>query len=178
MKWILLFAVAGLPAVAAGQVYKCKGASGETVYTSEPCTPSAEPMRLRSTRASTLTAGELSNRQAVFRSTDLQDARTGEQQCVASAGEAISRPGNERIAALEGQIRQLNAQAAMARNNLAGATLYAGIQTQISGLQGSISSERGRMAEQLGAARDRCAAARQQREEQIEKAYADERPAG
>lgn len=172
MKRILLLAIlTATSPLAAGQVYKCKGAAGETVYTSTPCTPSAEPMRVRNTRAATQTAGEAANREAVFRSTDLSDARLAEQQCIAAANESIQRPADQRIAATERQIRQLNAQAAQARNNLAGATLYSGIQTQISGLQNTIASERSSAASQMTAARTRCAETRRAREEAIKQQY-------
>lgn len=172
MKRILLLAILITTSpLAAAQVYKCKGASGETVYTEAPCTPTAEPMRLRTTRAATQTAGEAANREAVFRSTDLSDARLAEQQCIAAANESIQRPADERIAGHERQIRQLNAQAVQARNNLAGATLYSGIQTQISGLQNAIASERSSAASQMTTARTRCAEARRTREQSIAEKY-------
>lgn len=172
MKRILLLAmiVAAIPHAGA-QVYKCKGPAGETVYTETPCTPSAEPMRLRSTRASTITEGESANREAVFRSTETNDARIAETQCNAAAAESIQRPSDQRIAGYERQIRLLNAQAAQANNNLAGATYHAGLQTQISGLQQSIATERSSANSQMTAARTRCASARTAREEAIKQKY-------
>src|SRR5690606_33297720 len=45
---ILAFAMLMLlPGLAAAQVYKCKGKSGETVYSEFPCDASAQPMKLR-----------------------------------------------------------------------------------------------------------------------------------
>lgn len=172
MKRILLLAIlTAISPLAAAQVYKCKGAAGETVYTSTPCTPAAEPMRVRNTRAATQTASDTANREAVFRSTDLSDARLAEQQCIAAANESIQRPADQRIAGYERQIRRLNEEAGQANNNLAGATYHAGIQTQISGLYSAISSERTSAASQLSAARTRCAEARRVREDAIKEQY-------
>ena len=36
-----------LPGMAFAQVYKCKGKSGESVYSEHPCDASAQPMKLR-----------------------------------------------------------------------------------------------------------------------------------
>lgn len=172
MKRILLLAIAVTATpLAAAQVYKCRGPTGETVYTETPCTPTTEPMRLRSTRASTLTAAESANREAVFRSTETNDARIAETQCNAAAAESIQRPSDQRVTGYERQIRQLNAQAAQANNNLAGATYHAGLQTQISGLQQAIATERSSASTQLAAARARCAETRRAREEAIKQQY-------
>lgn len=172
MKRILLLAIlTATSPLAAAQVYKCKGTAGETVYTSTPCTPAAEPMRVRNTRAATQTASDTANREAVFRSTDLSDARLAEQQCIAAANESIQRPADQRIAGYERQIRRLNEEAGQANNNLAGATYHAGIQTQISGLYSAISSERASAASQLSAARLRCSDARRSREQTIADTY-------
>lgn len=42
-----------LPGMAFAQVYKCKGKSGESVYSEHPCDASAQPMKLREERPAT-----------------------------------------------------------------------------------------------------------------------------
>jgi len=77
-----------LAPVASAQVYKCKGASGETVYSQDPCGAGSEPMKLRSNRAASESAGEASNRAAVYRTTGMSDAGIAERNCLQGGTDA------------------------------------------------------------------------------------------
>lgn len=144
MKGILLAValMAGGAPLASAQVYKCKGASGETVYSQNPCAAGAEPMKLRSTRPSTESAGEASNRAAVYQNTALADAGIAERNCVQGERSRIYGPLESRSQQMGRQIAELNLQLATAGTQLAGATQDSGIRAQISSLQQSMSAER------------------------------------
>ncbi|MGH8038927.1 MAG: DUF4124 domain-containing protein [Pseudomonas sp.] len=161
---------------AAAQVYKCKGASGEAVYSQRPCGAQAEEMKVRSSKAASSTAGEAATRAAVYRSTDLSDAAIAERNCLASSSSSIYQPVNSRIAGYQRQIGELNAAAARAKNNLAGATYEAGIRTQLAGLQQTIATERQAADASMNLARQRCANDRRERQSAIEKKYQVENP--
>jgi hypothetical protein len=169
---IVGFAVLLVATPAFGQVYKCKGKSGETVYQQDPCNPSSQPINVRGTKPATPSRAEDQTRATVFRSTDLSDAAIAERQCVASSHDAIYRPSNERVAAYRNQIAALNKEIGNLSNNLAGATAATGLRSQISGLQDSIASEETNAAQLADSATQRCAAARQRTEQAIEKRYA------
>ena len=154
------------------RVYKCKGKSGETVYSQDPCDSSAKPMQVRGTKAATITEAEMQTRAAVFKSTDLSDSAIAERNCLAGAGASINRPSNERVANYQRQIAGLNRQLATAKNNLAGATFASGLHTQIAGLNQSIATERSAAAAQMTTARQQCAEERRQRQQRIEDQYA------
>lgn len=153
------------------QVYKCKGTSGETVYSQRACDGQAEEMKVRSSKAPSATAGETATRAAVYRSTDLSDAAIAERNCLSSASSSIYQPVNSRIGGYQRQIAELNAAASRARNNLAGATYEAGIRTQLAGLQQTIASERQAADASMNQAGQRCADDRRERQAAIEKKY-------
>lgn len=161
---------------AAAQVYKCKGANGEAVYSQQACGSQAEEMKVRSSKVPTANAGEAATRAAVYRSTDLSDAAIAERNCLSSANSSIYQPVNSRISGYQRQIGELNAAAARARNNLAGATYEAGIRTQLAGLQQTIASERQAADASMNLARQRCADDRRERQAAIEKKYQVETP--
>ncbi|WP_313243118.1 DUF4124 domain-containing protein [Stenotrophomonas sp.] len=163
--------MAGLWGPAHAQVYKCKGAAGEAVYSQNPCGGSAEEVKVRTSRAATRTAGEVANRDAVFRSTDLTDIAIAERNCIASASSSIYGPVNARAADYQRQISALSREAATAKNNLAGATYQAAVRSQISGIQGSMSAERQTADSNMTSARQRCADERRSKEEGVKKAY-------
>lgn len=156
---------------AAAQVFKCKGPSGEVVYSQNACGAGAEEVRVRASRPATRSAGETANRDAVFRSTDISDASIAERNCVNSARSGIVGPVDARIANYQRQIAQLNRQVAQASNNLAGATYESGLRGQISSLQQSITTERMAAESNMSAARQRCGDERRSREAAIEKKY-------
>lgn len=82
---LLLLAV---PALAHAQVYKCSGKSGETVYSQQPCTSTAQPHVLRN--------GQLAG----------SNLRV-DRQCLDQARASIYAASNDRISALQVQIDQL-----------------------------------------------------------------------
>lgn len=161
---------------AAAQVFKCKGGNGETVYSQHPCGPQAQEMKVRAAKAPSVSAAEVANRDAVYRSTDLSDAAIAERNCLASSRASIYPSAESRIAGYQRQIAGLNASAERANNNLAGATLDAGIRAQISGLQQSITSEHQVADTAMNAARQRCADQRREREAVIGQKYNSQTP--
>jgi len=171
LKVVLGIALLAAAPWASAQVYKCKGASGETVYSQDPCGKGAEPVKLRSNRAATETAGEAANRSAVYRTTELTDAGIAERNCLQSEQSRIYGPLDARAQAANRQVADLNRQLAGASGSLAGATADAGIRAQISSLQQSLSAERSAADGQMSAARDRCSAARRDREKEVHDKY-------
>jgi len=72
-------------APAQGQVYRCKGGSGETVFSQRPCAPDAERITVAPTNsAEGMDAGEIDAR---------QDARR--RSALAEASETIARSQSE-----------------------------------------------------------------------------------
>lgn len=171
LKYVLGVALLAAAPWASAQVYKCKGASGETVYSQDPCGKGAESVKLRSNRAATETAGEAANRSAVYRTTELSDAGIAERNCLQSEQSRIYGPLDARAQATSRQIADLNRQLAAASGSLAGATADAGIRAQISSLQQSLSAERSAADSQMSSARDRCSAARRDREKEVHDKY-------
>ncbi|AWH52992.1 DUF4124 domain-containing protein [Stenotrophomonas sp. ESTM1D_MKCIP4_1] len=172
-----------LAPMASAQVYKCKGASGETVYSEVPCGAGSAPMKLRSNRAASESAGEASNRAAVYRTTGMSDAGIAERNCLQGEQSRIYGPLESRAQATNRQVAELDRQLAAARSAppegraaLSNATLESGIRAQISSLQQSLSSERVAADSQMSMARDRCSALRREREDRVNQQYAA--PAG
>lgn len=116
-----------LPASAAAQVYKCKGKSGETMYSEHPCDARAEPMRLRESAAPApappqpaATEGE---REAEGEATtppadssELAEAREAERSCISTATASIYGSSNDRVGTLQQQMGVLNEQLAAAQD--------------------------------------------------------------
>ncbi|HYQ24238.1 DUF4124 domain-containing protein [Stenotrophomonas sp.] len=168
-----------LAPLASAQVYKCKGASGETVYSQDPCGAGSEPVKLRSNRAASESAGEASNRAAVYRTTGMSDAAIAERNCLQSEQSRIHAPLESRTQAVNRQVAELERQLAVTRsappaegNDVSRATLESGMRAQISSLQQSLSAERVAADAQMSTARDRCATARRQQEDQVNQQYA------
>ncbi|WP_127564075.1 DUF4124 domain-containing protein [Stenotrophomonas indicatrix] len=162
---------------AAGQVYKCKGGAGETVYSQEPCSPKSEPMKLRSNRASAESAGEAANRAAVYQTTELADAGIAERNCLSGEQGRIYGPVNARSQEVSRQIANLNRQLATVKNNLAGATYASGLRSQIASLQQAQSAERIAADSQMAVARQRCGTERGERERAVREKHSAARPA-
>ncbi len=166
-KAVMAMILLGCAPLASAQVYKCKGASGETVYSQNPCAAGAEPMKLRSSRSSTETAGEASNRAAVYQNTELADAGIVERNCVQGERSRIYGPLESRSQQVGRQVAELNHQLAAAGTNLAGATQDSGIRAQIASLQQSLSAERVAADTQMSNAREQCASVRRERERSV-----------
>ena len=166
-KVVMAMLLLGCFPLASAQVYKCKGASGETVYSQNPCAAGAEPMKLRSSRSSTETAGEASNRAAVYQNTELADAGIAERNCVQGERSRIYGPLESRSQQVGRQVAELNRQLAAAGTSLAGATQDSGIRAQIASLQQSLSAERVAADTQMSNAREQCASVRRERERTV-----------
>lgn len=175
MKGFLLGAVLliGVMPLASAQVYKCKGASGETVYSQNPCAAGAEPMKLRSSRGSAESAGEAANRAAVYRNTGLADAGIEERNCVQGERSRIYGPLESRSQQVGRQVADLNRQLAAPTGTLAAATRDSGIRAQIASLQQSLSAERVAADTQMSNAREQCAATRRERERAVHDTFSN-----
>jgi len=157
----------GCAPLASAQVYKCKGASGETVYSQNPCAAGAEPMKLRSSRSSTESAGEAANRAAVYQNTELADAGIEERNCVQGERARIYGPLESRSQQVGRQIAELTRQLATTNGTLAGATQDSGIRAQVASMQQSLSAERVAADTQMANAREQCASTRRDRERSV-----------
>lgn len=164
---LMVMLLLGATPLASAQVYKCKGASGETVYSQNPCAAGAGPMKLRSTRSSTESAGEASNRAAVYQNTELADAGIAERNCVQAERSRIYGPLESRSQQVGRQIAELNRQLASQGGDLAGATHDSGIRAQVASLQQSLSAERVAADTQMSSAREQCSTARRERERSV-----------
>ena len=116
-----------LPASAAAQVYKCKGKSGETVYSEHPCDARAEPMKLRDTpvsapapQQSEASEGSSGNEggapPAPIDSRELAEAREAERSCISTATASIYGSSNDRVGTLQQQMGVLSEQLAAAED--------------------------------------------------------------
>ena len=106
-----------LPASAAAQVYKCKGRSGETMYSEHPCDARAEPMKLRdqagangATSPSSPVAAPASG------SGTPAEALEAERSCISTATASIYGSSNDRVGTLQQQMGILNEQLAAAQD--------------------------------------------------------------
>lgn len=111
-----------IPASAAAQVYKCKGKSGETMYSEHPCDARAEPMKLRDQAAAT-PANSASNADgqpatattaAPAAGGTAAEALEAERSCISTATASIYGSSNDRVGTLQQQMSTLNEQLAQA----------------------------------------------------------------
>lgn len=116
-----------LPASAAAQVYKCKGKSGETVYSEHPCDARAEPMKLRESPVPAPAPsqqmaiegehqGENEAAPAPADSRELAEAREAERSCISTATASIYGSSNDRVGTLQQQMGVLSEQLAAAED--------------------------------------------------------------
>jgi len=155
-----------LPATAAAQVYKCKGKSGETMYSERPCDARAEPMKLRDT---TPPGGPAPVPVPVVSSAPAHDAdgnipaqtesggerettRASEKQCIAEATASIYGPSNDRVGTLQQQMAMLNEQLASAND----AERSQALRTRMATFRQAIVREHNNAHAQMGDARRRC----------------------
>ena len=152
-----------LPGLAAAQVYKCKGKSGESVYSEFPCDASAQPMKLREDPVTAMPPPETAGTGAtaphegdapVAATTDTatgEAERGAEHECVANATASIYGPSNDRVAAHQQQMAMLNEQLASA-DAQRGQALRARMDT----LRQAITREHANANTLVNAARRRC----------------------
>lgn len=147
---LLLFAIA--PAAWAADVYRCKGKSGETMYSESPCDGNTQPMKLRDTRP--LSTAEASAALGGS-STEVDDAREAQRACTATATAAIYGPSNDRIASYQQQLASLRQQLDTAGSGMP-ADNGSGLRGQMTALRQSIAAEHGNAHSLVNAARQRC----------------------
>lgn len=152
-----------LPASAAAQVYKCKGKSGETVYSEHPCDARAEPMKLRESPAPVplpqqpmATAGERQGEAetatAPADSTELAEARDAERSCISAATASIYGSSNDRVGTLQQQMGMLNDQLAAAED----AQRSKALRERMATFRQAISREHASAHAQMNSARRAC----------------------
>ncbi|MEG1678881.1 MAG: DUF4124 domain-containing protein, partial [Stenotrophomonas sp.] len=116
-----------LPASAAAQVYKCKGKSGETMYSEHPCDARAEPMKLRESAVSAPAPQQPTANEGQRRgegepapppadSGELAEARDAERSCISTATASIYGSSNDRVGTLQQQMSVLSEQLAAAQD--------------------------------------------------------------
>lgn len=154
------------PGEAAAQVYKCKGKSGETMYSEHPCDANAQPMKLREQRPATPLpaayvppAPEASAQTSESDATpyaggapDIEAARAAERECTAAATASIYGPSNDRVASYQQEMGALNEQLVGADAERSRA-----IQARMSKLRQAIGNENTHAHQLVVAARRRCA---------------------
>ncbi|MCG8276293.1 DUF4124 domain-containing protein [Stenotrophomonas sp. NLF4-10] len=156
---ILAFAMLMLlPGLAAAQVYKCKGKSGETVYSEFPCDASAQPMKLRDDPVAAAAApvadgtGTPAPQESnVSAPTTGEVDRSAERECVANATASIYGPSNDRVAAHQQQMAMLNEQLAGADAQRSQA-----LRARMATLRQAITREHANANTLVNAARRRC----------------------
>lgn len=160
---VTLLLVAVAPASWSADVYKCKGKSGETVYSESPCDSNSQPMKLRETRPSNegVTAVEADeDRPAVsapVAETDIarEAQREAQRACTAAATAAIYGPSNDRVAGYQQQLAALRQQLDAGGNGVS-ADSGNGIRAQMTALRQSITREHANAHSLVSAARKRC----------------------
>lgn len=159
---LLLITVA--PASWSADVYKCKGRSGETVYSESPCDGNSQPMKLRETRPSTDNVAALepndappaeSAPAAVEADIAREAQREAQRACTATATAAIYGPSNDRVAGYQQQLAALRQQLD-AGGSAVSADGGNGIRAQMTTLRQSITREHANAHSLVSAARQRC----------------------
>lgn len=150
-----------LPASAAAQVYKCKGKSGETMYSEHPCDARAEPMKLRDSSPSAQPASPAVSTEAAGTSTEpapateggeLAESRAAERSCIANATAAVYGPSNDRVSTLQQQMSLLGEQLAIAPD----AQRSQALRERMATFRQAITREHASAHTQMNAARRRC----------------------
>ncbi|WP_313642557.1 DUF4124 domain-containing protein [Stenotrophomonas sp.] len=166
MPAILFILLLLLPTTAAAaDVYKCKGRSGETMYSEHPCDARAEPMKLRDTRpsesftAAATAAAESSQARntetpasADSSGGELEAIRAAEKSCIADATASIYGPSNDRVGTLQQQMSLLNEELAKAND----AERSQALRTRMATFRQAITREHNNAHTQMGNARRRC----------------------
>lgn len=146
-----------LPTSAAAQVYKCKGKSGETMYSEHPCDARAEPMKLRDSPVSTPaplqpTANEGQAAATPVDSGELAEAREAERSCISTATASIYGSSNDRVGTLQQQMSMLGEQLAAAED----AQRSKALRERMATFRQAISREHANVHAQMNTARRAC----------------------
>lgn len=172
MRAFLILLLLLLPASAFAQVYKCKGKSGETMYSEHPCDARAEPMKLREHTVPTPVAAPVASTSepaageepgqasesasaaaaAAAASSELEANRAAERTCIANATASVYGPSNDRVSTLQQQMTMLGEQLA----NAPDAERSQALRTRMATFRQAITREHGNAHTQMTAARQRC----------------------
>lgn len=168
MRALLMLLLLLLPASAFAQVYKCKGKSGETMYSEHPCDARAEPMKLREHAVPTPVAApatsepaageepgqasESASAAAAAANSELEANRAAERTCIANATASVYGPSNDRVSTLQQQMTMLGEQLA----NAPDAQRSQALRTRMTTFRQAITREHGNAHTQMTAARQRC----------------------
>lgn len=159
MVWIAVLLLAP-GAVVAQEVYKCKDASGALTFSQQPCGESAETVVIKTHQPSASDRAYASGRlrpSAVGLDGDMRVCfERAKRSVYSSTGREIDN-NNSRIAQLERRLRLVN-------NNLAGATLEAGLRQEVAALHQANATLRSTGDEMLRDAEDGCRRERDRRE--------------
>ncbi|MCL7713373.1 DUF4124 domain-containing protein [Stenotrophomonas mori] len=161
----------------AQEVYRCKGASGETAYSAHPCDAGSQPMKLREERLPTsapvtVTAPPGPGEPESELPADSDDAplpgdpptegdlppalvevdRSAERACIATATAAVYGPSNDRVASYQQQMAMLGEQLGQASDP----THSSALRGRMANLRESIAREHARAHQQISAARRHC----------------------
>lgn len=164
-------------ASAAQTVYKCT-VNGTTTYSQQPCAKDSRAMKQTTydssapihSSGSAMSAGSTEDqRAALSKGVAMSQAGIDESSCIIAAENSIYGPSNNRIAELRSRRAGLEAKAATANNNLAGATYESGLRSEMGSIDTAISTEQASAAAQASAARAQCADQRKRQEDAINK---------
>lgn len=155
---LAMAAALAVSAAAEAQVYKCKDASGASVYSQQPCGTDAREVKTR--KAPAVDVAAISQQQS--NAGKVLDAGYRYSECMNAVDAQVVAPSRQRIAGYREQIAGLNRSIRRANNNVAGASWEAGLRGQIAGLEQAIATERTALDARAGADRQRCADVRTQ----------------
>ncbi|WP_313172869.1 DUF4124 domain-containing protein [Stenotrophomonas sp.] len=154
---VLTLSLLLLPASAAAQVYKCKGKSGETMYSEHPCDARAEPMKLREQAAAggAASGGTAASPPAgaLPASATPSEALEAERSCISTATASIYGSSNDRVGTLQQQMSMLNEQLAQATD----AQRSQALRQRMATFRQAISREHASAHTQMNTARRACA---------------------
>ncbi|WP_269791229.1 DUF4124 domain-containing protein [Stenotrophomonas sp. Iso1] len=166
MRALLMLLLLLLPASAFAQVYKCKGKSGETMYSEHPCDARAEPMKLREHSVPAPVAAPVASEptvstepgqasesaSAAAANSELEANRAAERTCIANATASVYGPSNDRVSTLQQQMTMLGEQLA----NAPDAQRSQALRTRMATFRQAITREHGNAHTQMTTARQRC----------------------
>jgi hypothetical protein len=155
----------------AGSVYKCKDAAGVSVYSAGPC--ASDPakvveIKVKEHKGPNPATAAASNNEAMRRNVERADIGHAEQRCLEDATASIWGPAQQRIAAMQTEIAELNRSIGYSANNLAGQTRSNGLRQQIAGLGVSITTERTAAEAMFAQERQRCGTQRRAAQQAFE----------
>lgn len=162
MKRLALVLLAIAPALIWAQdVYKCRGVDGALTFSQQPCGDTAETVTIKAHQPS---AADRAQAAARLRPTVV--GLDGDyRQCVERARRAIAGSTGRSVDANNARIAQIERRIRMTNNNLAGATLEAGLRQETAALHQANAALVAAGDESFRAAEGECQRERARREE-------------